>query len=479
MYRIESRPAESPGHTKPGFRNALDTFRSAARRVPAYRDFLRVNGVNPDDIRTPDDFAQVPPVTKANYLTAYPARDLLLDGEITAAGSWSSSSGSSGKPFFWPRAGLSLRQSSILYRRIFAAVGAGEVPTLLVNGYALGNWIGGVYTYQAATRLHAEGFGMSVVAPGARADAIRESIAELGPHYDRVVLTGYPPMVRDVLDGADARVLRQDLRIVMAGEAIGEEWRDLVLDLIGKPGRFEHTNLTYGTADAGIMAHETATSVAVRRIAAHDPGLRNRLFGNDVGLPTFVEYDPELRFVETGADGRLVFTIDNVLPLVRYRIGDVGATHTAGEIRDIVRESGRQVPVETSTPDAGFVVLRRRAEVATTFYAVKLYPDGVQAALTDRAVTGRVSGRFRLRTVPDDRQRPVLTLAVELRDGSCPTAGFADVVAAQVVAGMERASSEYRELRRMYGAGADPVISLLPYGSKEFDGIKVPYGSGR
>ncbi len=468
-----------PECTEPGFHNALSVFRNAAKLVPAYGHFLTSHGIDPDAVTTPAEFAQVPPVDKANYLMKYPMHELLPGGWITEAGLWSSSSGTSGAPFFFPRGEESLRHSVVLYRRIFESVGAGPGSTLLVIAYAMGNWVGGTYTCQAAVQLHADGFPMSVAAPGARADAVRETIAALGPAYDRVILAGYPPMVRDILDGAGADVLDQDLRIVLAGEAIGEDWRDLVLRLIGKPGRVEDTNLTYGTADAGIMAHETATSIAVRRLAAEDPALRHRLFGAGAGLPTFVEYDPELRYVETDPDGALLFTIETSIPLVRYRIGDVGEVHTAAGLRELLRTAGHDVPVTTSTPDAGFLVLRRREKVATTFYSVKLYPDGVQSALTDRAFAGTVSGRFCLDADPDSELRPVLNLLIELRPNVIADDAFVETLRTAVIAGMEAASTEYRELRVLYGRAADPVITLLPYGSPEFSGIKVTYGSGR
>ena len=59
--------AELPENRLPGFERARDTFRRAALEVPAYADFLRRHNVAAERIRTPQDFAGVPPVTKANY----------------------------------------------------------------------------------------------------------------------------------------------------------------------------------------------------------------------------------------------------------------------------------------------------------------------------------------------------------------------------------------------------------------------------
>jgi len=90
-------------HAAPGFENALEVFRSAVERVPAYAKFLRDNGIAAPDIRTPADFAGLPPVTKDNYFQAYPRNDLMAGGDIGVAGIWSSSSGSTGRPGYWAR----------------------------------------------------------------------------------------------------------------------------------------------------------------------------------------------------------------------------------------------------------------------------------------------------------------------------------------------------------------------------------------
>lgn len=63
-----------------GERRALKLFHLAARRVPAYKDFLRKNRVAPDKIKTYKDFQLVPTVSKKNYLREYPLEKLCWDG---------------------------------------------------------------------------------------------------------------------------------------------------------------------------------------------------------------------------------------------------------------------------------------------------------------------------------------------------------------------------------------------------------------
>jgi phenylacetate-CoA ligase len=87
-----------------GEKMALRLFRQMAERVPAYKDFLRKNKVDPKKIKTIKDFKSVPTVDKNNYLRRYPLEKLCWDGRFNER-QWvfATTSGSTGKPFYFPR----------------------------------------------------------------------------------------------------------------------------------------------------------------------------------------------------------------------------------------------------------------------------------------------------------------------------------------------------------------------------------------
>lgn len=458
----------------PGFERALDTFRRAALEVPAYADFLRGNGVVAELVRTPQDFACVPPITKTNYLHYYPLDMLAWHGDITEAGTWSTSSGSSGKPTYWPRGLLSLEQSINLYDKIFRqSFQSHERSTLAVIGFAMGNWIGGTYTFTGIQHLRAIGHRLSVITPGINVATVLENIADLGPYYEQLVLVGYPPFVKDVLDQAPPSVVSKDIRILMAGENITEPWRDYVLKRIGKEGKAEQTCLIYGTADAGIMGHETPTTIAARRLARDDPRLNAALFGDDEVQPTFVEYQPDFRFTETDQDGYLLFTVDTAFPLIRYRINDRGSVVTAPELVRLLDQCGHELTVRTSSQDAGFIALGRRTDIAATFYALKIFPESVRAALEDSEIAELVSGKFQLTTEDDEAYEQTLKLHIELRAGASVDEGLLPRLHKLVVGSLLRTNSEYRQLHQTFGQRAEPTISLHGFGTNGFaHGIK-------
>lgn len=453
----------------PGFGGALATFHRTVRHVRAYPAHLARHGVDPETISTPADFAELPVVTKDNYLKAHALAELMPHGDISEAGTWSSSSGSTGKPTYWPRELLSLQHSREYYDRMLRAFGAPGRTTLLVNAFAMGTWIGGTYTHHGVLEARRRGHRVSVATPGIDVDAVLATMADLGPHYDQVVLAAYPPFAQDVLDHAPAEVRALKPALLLAGENITEAWRDHVLARTGQPDRPERTCAIYGTADAGVMGHETPTTIAIRRLSRTDARLRAALFGDDdPALPTFVEYDPHLRYTETDAQGRFLFTVDGALPLVRYRINDEGSILTPWQVAGALRRCGHRIPVRTNTIGAGFLALHRRRDVAASFYAVKLYPENVRAALEKPEVATQVTGKFVLATETGAAFEQTLTLRVELRAAAEAGADFTTRLQRLVTAELERSNSEYRRLRAVLGAAADPVLTLEPFGGAAF-----------
>ena len=127
-----------------GEKNALSVFRMAAQKVPAYKNFLKVNKINPLKIKTIKDFKKLPVVDKHNYLRAYPLKDLCLDGDLSKARIISCSSGSTGEPFFWPRGTRQEIEGAQQVELLYRILGI-DKPTLIIIGFAFGNWISGSF----------------------------------------------------------------------------------------------------------------------------------------------------------------------------------------------------------------------------------------------------------------------------------------------------------------------------------------------
>ncbi len=83
--------------------SALALFHQVAESVPAYQDFLVRHGVEPAGVRTPADFARLPLMTKENYHSRYPLAQRCRGGQLENCDLIAVSSGSTGRPSYWPR----------------------------------------------------------------------------------------------------------------------------------------------------------------------------------------------------------------------------------------------------------------------------------------------------------------------------------------------------------------------------------------
>src|SRR4051812_13649902 len=63
--------------------HALEVFRVAAARVPAYRRFLDTHGVAVAEVLRVEDFSRLPVTTKENYHRTSALAELCLDGELS------------------------------------------------------------------------------------------------------------------------------------------------------------------------------------------------------------------------------------------------------------------------------------------------------------------------------------------------------------------------------------------------------------
>ena len=393
----------------------LELFHRVATTVPAYQDFLRHNVIDAASVRTMADFERLPLLTKENYHRRYPLPELCRDGRLDGCDLIAVSSGSTGVPTFWPRNQADEQAITARFEQVFQGFRARERSTLAVVCFPLGTWVGGLYTLACLRHLAARGYRITVVAPGNNKAEILRVVPELGGYAEQVVLLGYPPFIKDVIDtglAAGVEWSRYAIKLVLAGEVFSEECRDLVTERAGMGGIDTDSASLYGTADAGVLGNETPLSVRIRRFLAGRPEAARELFGGS-RLPTLVQYDPGSRYFEA-VEGTLLFSGDNGIPLVRYHIADDGGVITNGAMLDFCAGQGFEPGEGTEAP---FVYVFGRSLHTVSFFGANVYPENITVGLEREPVSGWVTGKFVLETVEDaDRDRR-LRVTVELAPG--------------------------------------------------------------
>lgn len=454
-----------------GEREALDLFHTAARKVPAYKDFLKKSAIDHEKIKTIEEFVKyVPIIDKQSYISQYPLADLCMDGRLSANRIISGSSGSSGAPFFWPRGAWQDSEGTEMfgevYDRIFEMKGR---STLLVICYAMGMWIAGTFALTTALSYIDKGRPTNVITPGIDKEEAAKAIKQLASSFDQVVLVGYPPIIKDVITegmriGVDWKNTKT--RLLLSSEAFSEEWRDYVLELVGSKDPYRDTSSIYGTADAGIFGIETPFSTLVRRIYNHHTDLKDEIFGTNI-LPTLVQYEPTRRYFEE-INGELVFTSNAGLPLVRYNTQDNGGVLSTSEVTSpIAKELSTQskaLNIDAGEWQRPFLFVNGRKLFVVTLYGANIYPENVKAGLIDANVRDLVTGKFTMATKNANDMSQYLEVNVELAPGVTIENAHEELIKQALINALRTHNMEYHKLEATVAENAHPQIVLVPFG---------------
>lgn len=461
----------------------LALFHRCAAEVPAYRRFLESRGVNPTKVNTYSAFRELPLMGKADYMQAYPLPDRCLGGSLLGSDRVAVSSGSTGQPTFWPRSVAHELDVAVRFEQVFHdSFRAHERSTLAVVCFALGNWVGGLYTTSCCWHLARKGYPLMVATPGNNKAEIFRVVREMAPHFEQTVLLGYPPFVKDVIDAGAAEGIdwaSHNPKFVFAGEVFSEEWRSLLGQRIGSKSPCHDSASLYGTADGGVLGNETPFSIAIRRWLANHPDAARNLFGES-RLPTLVQYDPVSRFFETHED-TLVVSGENSVPLLRYHIADKGGIVGFDEMWDFLKGQGIDsisklgLDSDFQPRNLPFVYVFGRADFTVSYYGANIYPENVTVGLEQPEILACVTGKFVLETQETEDGDKYLHIIVELMPGMAPDATMAPVIAESIRTQLLRLNSEFANY-----TPADrqlPRITLRPFADPEYfpTGVKHRY----
>jgi phenylacetate-CoA ligase len=463
----------------------VELFRTVAATVPAYQTFLEEQNIDPHHIQTLADFQTLPLTTKDNYLRRHSLASLCRHGKLETCDFIAVSSGSTGKPSFWPRFIADEFQIATRFEQIFHdSFAADSRRTLAIVCFTLGTWVGGMFTASCCRHLASKGYPITIVTPGNNKAEILRVVEELGEQFEQVVLLGYPPFLKDAIDTGIAQGIewsRYHVKWVMAGEVFSEEWRSLVGERVGAHNPCYDSASLYGTADAGVLGNETPLSIGIRRFLAQHPEAARLLFGES-RLPTLVQYDPLSRFFEV-QDGTLLFSGDNGIPLIRYHIADTGgiipytklleflAAWGFDPIAQLQKEAATQMP--RGIHPLPFVYVFGRVHFAVSYFGANLYPENIAIGLEQPTLRDWVTGKFVMEVKEDRDRNSFLSIVVEL----APNIEASDEKQAAI------ADSILNELRRLNSEFANyvppeyqtPRITLTPTGDPEYFPLGVKH----
>jgi len=468
---------------KRGEKDMLALFQEMRTSVPAYKSFLKKHKFSGSNRVNAATWAQIPVTDKKNYLTEYPTEDLCRGGNLEDK-NWTiaSTSGSTGVAYYFPRTHAQDLQFAMTadaaFREIFET---DKHSTLFVNCFALGVWIGGMFMAQTLKLLTTiDGHRLTVINPGADPVEALKAIKALGPKFSQVIIGGYAPLVKDLIDRGSregVRWGRMRMKYFFAAEGFTEGFRDYLKKKGGMKDIYHDAMNHYGTADMGTMANETPVSIFIRRYARAHPKLNHALFGRGIRQPTLCQYVPELYYFEE-VDGRLLCSGNSGLPLVRYDLKDVGGVLSWNEITQAFKtHTGKDLHVLLRAANLlgkrwklPFVYVHERNDFTISIYSVNIYPDSIHRALGSHEFEEKITGKFTMLVDYDKNQDQYWEIITELQPNVDPDEVLKNNLLDAVVSALAGENSEWKDFydRADIHKKMLPRITLRNYQDPDF-----------
>ncbi|MFA5877101.1 MAG: hypothetical protein WC880_01930 [Candidatus Paceibacterota bacterium] len=465
---------------KTGRNTALRIFKKARHSISAYKLFLKKNNISISQKNTWDEFQKIPTTDKKTYLRSSSLSDLCyshLAGGIV----FSSTSGSTGKPFYFPRNTTLDWEYSIFLELYLKGISTQykKRRTLVIIGFGMGVWIGGLITYKAFELVNQRTGNLSLITPGVNKKEIFNALRELSPQYDQTILVGYPPFIKDIIDEAQEEAVeinKLNIKFIFAAEAFTEAFREYLVDKTKVGNLHTETANIYGTADIGAMAFETPTSILIRRLVLSQPTLTEKVFGKINRTPTLTQYNPHFVHFET-IKNEIVLTGDSEIPLVRYAVGDHGGTYSFAELKKILAEAGIDIGKEAKKNkikiyELPFVFVYERTDLSTTLYGLQIYPETIREVLLRKKFQSSLTGKFTLLTTFDAEKNQFLEIHIEQKRNKKINLVEQNLLLEAIIQNLRITNSEFRELSDMLGERANPKLLFWNLG----DPIYFPVG---
>ncbi|MAJ29258.1 hypothetical protein CBD41_07540 [bacterium TMED181] len=444
--------------------HALSVARRASEKVVAYRQFLETHD---QPSLTSDLWSSIPTVDKSNYLLKHPFDDLLAD-DFSEAFTIFSSSGSSGRPFYWPQLkGHQSESAGRLLQFLEQTYRINEHSTMAIVGLALGSWIGGEHFSWALKSLAVQTpYPFAVFTPGSQHDEIIQMIKSAGRFVDRILLVLCPSAIGHLRLRADQLGMslpHEKLRYLVIGEPFPEAVRQELQQLSNAPQEEPVMLSVFGSADTGVLGFESPASALIRGICHQDRNLAQQL-GFSSGIPHLFHHADPSAFMET-IDGELCVTRWQGIPLVRYNLHDSAQILSWQGIIEVLRENQHPAgealaPTIGTLPD--IVAVMGRSDSCLTLTGTNITESMLDEAIRSPKLSEWLSGNYRAEVVlSNGRQR--LQLQLESKTEVIPSGDLIDQIYNILIETLGTAQPEFLDdWKNIYQRwDSDPELRIL------------------
>ena len=348
--------------------NYIDFARDVWQNVDAYRSIVGAE--------FPKHFEDLPILTKHDYLLSFRMEQLCRPGSLRQIHIIGASSGfSKTGAVFWPKRPCDERDYLYGIEQMFVDHYHIDMRrTLCVECLAFGMWIGGMQIAAAIRLIGLSGrYDFTIATPGLDLRSAVDVIKTYHTDYDQLLVITNPsniPILSALMQQDSISLKPGTTYFPVVGEYFSETLREHICKAYGHSEDATSVLWTgYGSADTGAVSVETVPSIRLRKWFAHNPEQSVALFGTD-DTPMMLELNGEC-LVEI-ADGHIVVTKDQFIPLVRYDTQDRGGLIERESLRGTVPDE-----ILDYMPERWMYVYGR-ADNAVIFYGTNLMINDIQ-----------------------------------------------------------------------------------------------------
>lgn len=460
MHRIFLAPNIGNFRVEMGKIRAVRLYRHAAKKVPAYKDFLKKHDfVGPYITTSEVTLNDLPEMDKASYIKPYSLVDKLYDAKLPKTGiMFDESSGSSGTPTSWVRGRKERRFTQRIMQVAFREYIDKRSP-IVINTFSMGAWATGLNT-----TISLLGVGrVKSIGPDIR--KVIDTLNELGSDFDYAI-AGYPPFLKQLADSKEIDWSKFRISAIYGGEGISEAMRDTLLE------KYSDVVGSYGASDLEInIGHETPFSIALRKAIIQDKGLREALLKQNRGIiPMIFQYNPYDYLMETNEKGELVITIcrlQNLSPRIRYNIHDLGHVMDFYELKKTLKAYGHADLLKHAELDFAVMFHYGRSDLSVDYNGAVVGPEEVKQIINSkREYADRIEG-FRLISYEDAEAHKHLLIAIELEEGAKMPKADSDALLAHIVASLQDSNLDFKSAHRT--SPLKPELRVYEYHTGIFD----------
>jgi phenylacetate-coenzyme A ligase PaaK-like adenylate-forming protein len=459
-YLLLSAGALQPLLARIGMLRAHAVYLKAVARCPAYRAFLKAE---PHESVNGWKLANVPVMTKDNYVTKFSLEDRCYDGRIPATGVViDESSGSSGLPNNWIRSAEERADVKHIlqlnYQIIYRDQGC-----ILLNCFALGPWATGMNVSMSLVDM---GILKSI---GPDQKKLENTLELFGSSY-RYLVFGYPPFIKQFVDSTSLDLGNYRLDLIVGGEGISEGLRSYLRR------HFQSVISSYGASDLEInIGVETEVTINLRQLCHQNRELCRNLFGRET-VPMIFQYNALDYVIETNSAGELLFTIGrqtSAAPKIRYNLRDLGGVISHRELSDSLSAFGVQI-TGLAGRQSKFPILYvfGRGDLTVPFYGAKVYPTDIEDIVSADSQLVKQINSFQLVSYEDEQINRRLKIHLEtVRDFHCELPSL-DRLRELFFDGLCACNQDFREVSRMFARTAIE-IEVHAYETGPFQGRDI------